>query len=653
MSRGPYPLVLMLAMSMPSATRALGLGEIRVSSALNEPLSAQIDIVGATADQLAELTATVANREAFLRYGAERPAFLSSAIFKVGKDAQGRPLLIIRSGESFTDPLVSLLVDLRWPNGELIRDYSLLLDPAGFTAPAAATAPSLAATARTFAAPAAAVTAGSVATAPRKSKVAAGPPGQHRVAAKDTLRGIARRAGARSESHIQRMMIAIFRTNPQAFEGNINRLHRNVMIALPTAAAVAGISSVDARQEVRAQMTAWRLEGRPGVSHAPVADLASADPAPAANQAPPTAAIERPASDALRPGFATQQPGIDASAADGLKARVLSLEQSLDDLKRQLTSESAKMLGIQQQVARDAVERDAAELAAAAAGPSAPAPMTAARVAAPPKNAQGFIALIGAGFAVLVAGLGFFRWRWRRVLARPPLQEPELQQPALQAPGERAAGNQTNAATVMPKPVPAERSEPVVANVPAVNGSAGSDETTASLAIDIDIEALENSYLDTMLDTAALDAAALRTMGSNAVAITPANLISSTIDPTELDYNLMDLDTTAQHVQMPSVLHEHVVVAERRTNIVDVLRKAIDRDPNRRDLRMKLLEVYYGAAASNRQAFLEVAGKLARERQYLTEGDWQKISMMGRQIASDHALFADLLQAGEDLADCA
>jgi pilus assembly protein FimV len=58
-------MLLMLAMSLPGAARALGLGDIRVDSALNEPLSAQIDILGASRDELMALTASVANREIF------------------------------------------------------------------------------------------------------------------------------------------------------------------------------------------------------------------------------------------------------------------------------------------------------------------------------------------------------------------------------------------------------------------------------------------------------------------------------------------------------------------------------------------------------------------------------------------------------------
>src|SRR5882757_4309915 len=112
MSRGQNPLMLMMALSLPSAGHALGLGEIHVDSALNEPLAAEIDIVGATADELLGLRASVANRETFQRFGADRPAFLNTATFKVTQDATGRPVLSIRSSESFTEPLVDFVVDL-------------------------------------------------------------------------------------------------------------------------------------------------------------------------------------------------------------------------------------------------------------------------------------------------------------------------------------------------------------------------------------------------------------------------------------------------------------------------------------------------------------------------------------------------------------
>jgi pilus assembly protein FimV len=125
------------------------------------------------------------------------------------------------------------------------------------------------------------------------------------------------------------------------------------------------------------------------------------------------------------------------------------------------------------------------------------------------------------------------------------------------------------------------------------------------------------------------------------------------IDPTRLDYNFLDLDLTAQHVQMPSALNEHAVVKERRTNLADVLKLAIEREPDRHDLRMKLLELYYSAAATNRKAFLDVVQKFARDRDYLHTDQWDKIAYMGRQIAADNPMFTDETAADDDLANCA
>jgi hypothetical protein len=116
---------------------------------------------------------------------------------------------------------------------------------------------------------------------------------------------------------------------------------------------------------------------------------------------------------------------------------------------------------------------------------------------------------------------------------------------------------------------------------------------------------------------------------------------------TKLDYNLVDLDMTVQHVHMPSVLNENPVIKERRTNLADVLKLALEREPNRHDLRMKLLELYYTQASTNRNGFLEVVQKLAQDRDFRQSAEWEKIASMGRQIASDSPLFIDEL-AGED-----
>ena len=70
----------------------------------------------------------------FRRHGLERPVALSSTALTVRQDKQGHTVLVLRSTDAFTEPMVTFLVDLHSPNGgEVVREYTVLLDPAGFT----------------------------------------------------------------------------------------------------------------------------------------------------------------------------------------------------------------------------------------------------------------------------------------------------------------------------------------------------------------------------------------------------------------------------------------------------------------------------------------------------------------------------------------
>ena len=134
------PRFLVLAL-LPGISHALGLGALRVESELNEPLSAQIDIVGATPDEIQAVRASVGSPELFERFNLERPAFLASATISVGTDAAGKPVLNVHSTDAFTEPLVEFVVDVRSGGDHLVRDYALLLDPARVAPAAIAASP--------------------------------------------------------------------------------------------------------------------------------------------------------------------------------------------------------------------------------------------------------------------------------------------------------------------------------------------------------------------------------------------------------------------------------------------------------------------------------------------------------------------------------
>ena len=125
--------LLSLSYLWPSVSCALGLGEIHLNSALNEPMNAEIDLIAAAPEELTALRATLAGRDSFTRYGIDRPPFLSSLTFKVGKSKDGRDVLLVRSTDAIPEPFVTFLVEVNWARGRLMREYTVLLDPPVYT----------------------------------------------------------------------------------------------------------------------------------------------------------------------------------------------------------------------------------------------------------------------------------------------------------------------------------------------------------------------------------------------------------------------------------------------------------------------------------------------------------------------------------------
>src|SRR3979490_2852541 len=101
----------------PSLSWALGLGEIHLNSALNEPMNAEIDLIAASPDELSALRAALPSQDEFTRRRMDKPPFLSTLSFKVGKSKDGRDLLLVRSSVWFPDPSETFLVEVNWARG--------------------------------------------------------------------------------------------------------------------------------------------------------------------------------------------------------------------------------------------------------------------------------------------------------------------------------------------------------------------------------------------------------------------------------------------------------------------------------------------------------------------------------------------------------
>ena len=123
------PLSLSFALAAPQA-HALGLGQLRVKSGLNQPLVAEIPILSATQAELDQLDVRLASPDAFARVGLERPGQLTANLqFSLGKNERGQPVILVTTAGKFQEPLLSFLVEAEWGKGTVTREYTALIDP--------------------------------------------------------------------------------------------------------------------------------------------------------------------------------------------------------------------------------------------------------------------------------------------------------------------------------------------------------------------------------------------------------------------------------------------------------------------------------------------------------------------------------------------
>jgi pilus assembly protein FimV len=121
-------LVVLTGFLIPGLAHALGLGEIKVDSALNQPLKAEITVLSANPDEVIDIVAKLADQEAFDRLGLERPYGLTKLQFKPAV-REGVPVIVVTTRQPVKEPFLDFLLDLRWPKGRLLREYTILLDP--------------------------------------------------------------------------------------------------------------------------------------------------------------------------------------------------------------------------------------------------------------------------------------------------------------------------------------------------------------------------------------------------------------------------------------------------------------------------------------------------------------------------------------------
>ncbi len=715
---------LALLLVLPSAALALGLGDIHLLSPLNAPLNAEIELVDVAPDELSTMQAQLASRDTFAHYGLDWPQYLSTVQVHAVRTADGREVIKLKSTEPITEPFVTLLVEVNWARGRLVREYTMLFDPPVYTpaqsaaanapvnvpasaagaregaieraaeapAPAAAApapAPVAEPTPATTAAPAAAESSGageSASAAPAPAPIPAPAPaaasraeaaassaaaasapaeseGTHVVRRGETLSQIAAGAAGASASSAsgRSWMLAIYQANPRAFQQNMNVLRAGAVLRMPDAATVTAVSPAEASAEIRRQYAAWR-----GAEATPATPAEAA----ASEQQAGRLKLVTPSAGATAGGAPAAQGG----EVNALQGRVQDLESQLAESKRLLEMKNAELARMQAQLAA----KSNAPPAPPQPPPQAvPPPVTST---APPPSTP----------------------------ATPPSAQPtppsaQVTPPPPAAVEEKPAPPPPEAA---PRPSPAKPlAKKPVQNVPPAPSGGGLLDTlkslwwivlaalaaVAALAVVRRLRARRAAEFDDSLGRLAVAGAEAAEAaepeddtGSGTGGTGPAPALGGAgrafiretpvrAERSPAPEAAFVVEETGSHERprlapgaaaAPAATPRHVasdetISSETAINLdqgdplaeadfhmayglydqaADLVRIAISREPARRDLKLKLLEVFF--VWGNKDQFLQTARELAETRAEAAPGEWEKILIMGKQLAPEDPLFS-------------
>ncbi|WP_338443844.1 FimV/HubP family polar landmark protein [Pseudomonas sp. LTR0] len=344
---------LVLAMAAASAlssgmANALGLGELTLKSAQNQPLDAEIELLDVRDLKATEVAPSLAPPEEFSKAGVAFPTYLEDLTFTPVINPNGKSVLRVTSSQPLPGPVVKFLVQVMWPQGRLLRDYSVLLDQAKAQGekPAAGNVTP-------------AMTGASSYTTQRRDTL-------WQIAARNTQGG-----------SIQQTMIAIQALNPDAFIGNnINQLKVGQVLRLPDQQQIQSIAQGEANREVAEQYAAWR-EGRrlgPRARQLDATRRGAAEAAPSRIAQGDNLRLVSPGNQAdagqakaLSDKLAMAQESLDTSRRDNeeLKSRMADLQSQLDKLQRLIELKNSQLARLEGQ--------GAAASTAAAATPDQPA----------------------------------------------------------------------------------------------------------------------------------------------------------------------------------------------------------------------------------------------------------------------------------------
>lgn len=257
-----------LLLLMPLSSHAATLGQLRVLSSLGQAFQGEIDIMGASAEELSSLSAQLAKPEAYNAAQLAYPASSLGFTFTISKRSDQQVIALVSSARAIDEPVINLVVALNWQGGSAQRAYTTLIDPAGFSAPAnLPISPVESASPASFEKPNTTgietKTDNAVSTDASPAPVQASATPQeskqteYRIKKGDTLNAIAKRFQSTSV-HLDQVLLALYQANQHAFSGNMSRMKSGKILHIPDAAEIEKIDIHAAQKTVRVHSKNWQ-----------------------------------------------------------------------------------------------------------------------------------------------------------------------------------------------------------------------------------------------------------------------------------------------------------------------------------------------------------------------------------------------------------
>jgi pilus assembly protein FimV len=649
--------LLVSALALPAGAYALGLGRLTVESYVGQPLVARIDLLSATKEELDTLSAKIADQNLYRQNNLTYQGVLARTRVTVERGPNDTSYLRVTSTAAVTEPYLDLLVEANWSSGRVVRDYTFLLDPPGSqqssvdpitpvrpgaaaaaprgqqqAAAASAPAPTAAATPPTGAAP-----------APR------GEGGTYEVRKGDTLSKIAGQYKPETVT-LDQMLIALFKSNASAFDGNnINRLRSGAILTIPNAVEASASSSREASREVQVQASDWRAYRDRVAGAAPTAEESTTRTSSGriGSSVQETTPATRAGSDQLRvskdagTGRATAESNASQAAAlREAQSRVAELEKTVKDMQRALELRNPTMAQLQTQSEKGK--------AAPTPAPTPPAPITTAPAPAattpPPKAAEP--AKVEPPKAVEPAKVEPPKAAEpvKPAATEPPkpaaTEPPKAAEPPKPAVTEPPKVVDTPKATT-PAPKPAAKAPPkeapgffeeFISNTPSWAFIGGIVVLIAALvALFAARRRKTTKFEDSIISGTDIKTNTVFGSTGGGVVNTGDNSLAS-------DFSREGLGNIDTDEVDPIAEAEVYLAYGRDAQAEEILKDALKKDPQRQEIYLKLLEIH--AQHNKPSAFETVASELYAVNNGQGEV-WQKAVALGRQLDPANPMFSE------------